>query len=146
MNEREQLHESWTQCQTQYDQMYELSVFMKEAKQIETVMSSQEVVMAGAELGSSVDEVQSLLKRHENLEKLVSTQEEKIAALQELSDNLASHEHFAADVLKERVEVLAQRHGRLQNLLEQRRGNLKDSKRLAQFYQDTVEVSIKRLL
>ena len=43
LNEREQLHESWTQCQAQYDQMYELSVFMKEAKQIETILSSQEV-------------------------------------------------------------------------------------------------------
>lgn len=43
LNERDRLHESWTQCQTQYDQMYELAVFMKEAKQIETIMSSQEV-------------------------------------------------------------------------------------------------------
>ncbi len=96
--------------------------------------------MAGAELGSTVDEVESLLKRHENLEKLVSAQEEKIAALHELSDNFASHEHFATDVLMERVDVLCQRHERLQNLLEQRRDNLEDSRRLAQFYQDIVEV------
>lgn len=101
--------------------------------------------MAGAELGSAVDEVESLLKRHENLEKLVLNQEEKIAALQELSDNLANHEHFASDVLRERVDVLCQRHERLQNLLEQRRDNLEDSKRLAQFYQDIVEVGINAL-
>ena len=99
-----------------------------------------QLVMAGGELGSTVDEVESLLKRHENLEKLVSAQEEKIAALQELSDNFASHEHFATDVLMERVDVLCQRHERLQNLLEQRRDNLEDSRRLAQFYQDIVEV------
>ena len=96
--------------------------------------------MAGAELGSTVDEVQSLLKRHENAEKLVSTQEEKIAALQELSENLASHEHFAADVLRERVDGLCQRHQRLRNVIDQRRDNLEDSRRLAQFYQDIVEV------
>lgn len=96
--------------------------------------------MAGAELGSSVDEVESLLKRHENLEKLVLTQEEKIVGLQELSENLASHDHFASEVLKERVDVLNQRHDRLEKLLEQRRVNLEDSRRLAQFYQDIVEV------
>ena len=147
--------------------MYELAVFMKEAKQIEAIIASQEVwtekqsfwvrvfgtcimviylvcklqiVMAGAELGSTVDEVESLLKRLENSEKLVSSQEEKIAALQELSDNLAGHEHFAGDVLRERVDVLCQRHERLQNLFEQRRDNLEDSRRLTQFYQDIVEV------
>ena len=43
LTERERLHDGWTECQTQYDQMYELAVFMKEAKQIETIMSSQEV-------------------------------------------------------------------------------------------------------
>ena len=43
LTEREGLHDGWTECQTQYDQMYELAVFMKEAKQIETIMSSQEV-------------------------------------------------------------------------------------------------------
>ena len=80
------------------------------------------------------------LKKHENLEKLVLTQEEKIAALQELSENLSRHEHFASDVLKQRVDVLCQRHERLWNLLEQRRDNLEDSKRLTQFYQDIVEV------
>ena len=34
---------SWAQCQSHYDEMYEVAVFMKEAKQIENVMSSQEV-------------------------------------------------------------------------------------------------------
>ena len=43
LGEREKLHMSWTQCQSQYDEMYEVAVFMKEAKQIETVISSQEV-------------------------------------------------------------------------------------------------------
>ena len=102
-----------------------------------------QVVMAGSELGSTVDEVESLLKRHENLEKLVSSQEEKIAALQELSENLARHEHFAGDALRERVDVLRQRHVRLQNLFEQRRDELDDSRRLVQFYQDIVEVWIR---
>lgn len=43
LNDREKLHDSWTQCQAHYDQMYEVAVFMKEAKQIETIMISQEV-------------------------------------------------------------------------------------------------------
>lgn len=100
--------------------------------------------MTGGELGSSVDEVESLLKKHENLEKLVLSQEEKIAALQELSENFASREHFASDVLRQRAVALYQRHEKLQNLLQQRRDHLKYSKRLAQFYQDIVEVRKKK--
>lgn len=34
---------SWTHCQSQYDAMYELAVFMKEVKQLETAMCSHEV-------------------------------------------------------------------------------------------------------
>ena len=96
--------------------------------------------MAGAELGNSVQEVESLLKRHENLEKLILTQEEKIEALKELSDNLENHEHFASEILKERVSSLCQRHERLQNLINQRREQLEDSNKLTKFYQDIVEV------
>ena len=96
--------------------------------------------MAGAELGSSVDEVESLLKRHENLEKLVLVQEEKIGALLELAENLGSHEHFATEAMKERMSAICERQKKLRKLLEQRRKDLEDSQKLAQFYQDIVEV------
>ena len=104
------------------------------------VCFTPQLVMSGAELGSSVDEVESLLKRHENLEKLVLVQEEKIGALLELAENLGSHEHFATEAMKERMAAICERQKKLRKLLEQRRKDLEDSQKLAQFYQDIVEV------
>lgn len=104
------------------------------------MLFTSQLVITGAELGSSVDEVESLLKKHENLEKLVIAQEEKIGALMELSENLGNHEHFATETMKERISTICERQNKLRKLLLQRRGNLEDSRKLAQFCQDVVEV------
>ena len=97
--------------------------------------------MAGAELGSTVDEVDTLLKKHENMEKLMYAQEERLTALCEFADELIANEHFASESIKDRLQNVVERRGKLQDDLVERRNKLEDSKRLAQFYQDVVEVS-----
>ena len=99
------------------------------------------VVLAGAELGSSVDEVDSLLRKHENTEKLVASQDEKVANLCEFGDTLVANSHSESEKIQGRVRGVCERRNKLNEELLKRRHKLEDSRKIAQFYQDVVEVN-----
>ena len=97
-------------------------------------------MLAGAELGNSVDEVDSLLKKHENTEKLIASQDEKVANLCEFGEPLVENGHSEAEKIKDRVRAVCERRNKLNEELQTRRQKLEESKKMAQFYQDVVEV------
>ena len=99
-----------------------------------------QVVLAGAELGNSVDEVDSLLKKHENTEKLIASQDEKVANLCEFGETLMANGHNEAEKVKDRVRAVCERRNKLNEELQKRRHKLEESKKIAQFYQDVIEV------
>ena len=102
--------------------------------------SNLQVVLAGAELGNSVDEVDCLLRKHENTEKLTSSLDVKVANLCEFGEMLIANGHNEADLIKTRVNAVCERRNKLNEELEKRRYKLEESKKIAQFYQDVVEV------
>ena len=99
-----------------------------------------QVVLAGAELGDSVDEVDSLLRKHENIERLTASQDEKIINLCEFGETLVENGHNESDMIKARVKAVCDRRNKLKEELGKRRNKLEESKKIAQFYQDVVEV------
>ena len=104
-------------------------------------MFNSQVVLTGAELGDSVDEVDSLLKKHEKTEKLTASQDEKVANLCEFGETLVANGHNETDKIKARVKAVCERRNKLKGELGKRRIKLEESKKIAQFYQDVVEVS-----
>lgn len=99
-----------------------------------------EVVLAGAELGNSADEVDSLLKKHENTEKLTASQDEKVVNLCEFGETLVRNGHSEAEMITARVNAVCDRRNKLKEELAKRRYKLEESRKIAQFYQDVVEV------
>lgn len=93
-----------------------------------------------ADLGNSVDEVDFLLKKHENVEKLVHAQDDKLNAVTSFGKKLISDGHNDSQTISERLKALASRRIKLQNDLRDRRTKLEDSRKISQFYQDVVEV------
>lgn len=53
--------------------------------------------LANDDLGDSLDSVESLIKKHEDFEKSLAAQEEKIKALDEFATKLIEGQHYAAD-------------------------------------------------
>ena len=49
------------------------------------------------DLGDSQDSVEALIKKHEDFEKSLAAQEEKIKALDEFASKLIENEHYASD-------------------------------------------------
>ena len=53
--------------------------------------------LANDDLGDSQDSVEALIKKHEDFEKSLAAQEEKIKALDEFACKLIENEHYASD-------------------------------------------------
>lgn len=58
--------------------------------------------MANEDLGDSLDSVEALIKKHEDFEKSLAAQEEKIKALDEFATKLIEGQHYAADDVAQR--------------------------------------------
>lgn len=59
-------------------------------------MSDREAFIASDEVDSNGDNVEALIKKHEDFDKAINAHEEKIAALQMLADQLIEREHYAS--------------------------------------------------
>ena len=103
-------------------------------------MAKQEAFLLNDDLGDSLDSVESLLKKHEDFEKSLAAQEEKIRALDEFATKLIEAHHYAADDVAKRREALLNRRQNLLNRAAIRRAKLTDSYRLQQFERDCDEM------
>ena len=54
--------------------------------------------------GEGGDGVESLIKKHEDFDRAINQQEEKIAALQRFADQLAESDHYDKDGIKDKRE------------------------------------------
>ncbi|OQR70090.1 spectrin beta chain, partial [Tropilaelaps mercedesae] len=91
-------------------QLLDRSFFLREVKQIDTMCAQQEAQLASNEAGTSVDEVKHALKKHEAFEKVLQSQEEKIATMKEHAEALIKQNHFDKTLIDQKLnEVLARR-------------------------------------
>lgn len=58
--------------------------------------------MSNEDLGDSLDSVEALIKKHEDFEKSLAAQEEKIKALDEFATKLIEGQHYSADDVAQR--------------------------------------------
>lgn len=63
--------------------------------------------LANEDVGDSLDSVEALLKKHEDFEKSLVAQEEKIKALDEFASKLIEGQHYAADDVAQRREMVS---------------------------------------
>lgn len=141
LEERQRLHTAWQHKKVHLDQLIDLHFFLRDAKQIDTLSSCQEVALAGTDSSVSVEEVDVALKKHEAFEKLLATQEEKVLALQEHGDKLLAQNHFESSAIARRLGEVVQRRAKVRDLCATRRQRLEDSLHHAQFVRDVAEVS-----
>jgi len=81
---------------------------------VSNVRCTLQAVLIKAGLGNSVDEVDFLLKKHENVEKLVFSQDEKLNAIATFGKTLISNGHEDGKTIRERLNALSERRNKLQ--------------------------------
>ncbi|XP_066994168.1 spectrin alpha chain isoform X2 [Anabrus simplex] len=138
-SEKTSLLSMWEERRILYEQCMDLQLFYRDTEQADTWMAKQEAFLANEDLGDSLDSVEALIKKHEDFEKSLAAQEEKIKALDEFATKLIEGQHYAADDVAQRRALLLERRSALLEKSAQRRAILEDSYRLQQFERDCDE-------
>ncbi|XP_075989691.1 alpha spectrin isoform X2 [Anticarsia gemmatalis] len=133
------LHALWEQRRVLYLQCMDLQLFYRDTEQADAWMHKQEAFLANEDVGDSLDSVEALLKKHEDFEKSLVAQEEKIKALDEFASKLIEGQHYAADDVAQRREMLLERRAALLDKSQQRRALLEDAYKYQQFERDCDE-------
>ncbi|MGH0132604.1 UNVERIFIED_CONTAM: hypothetical protein FKN15_040755 [Acipenser sinensis] len=138
--ERSSLLELWELRRQQYEQCMDLQLFYRDTEQVDNWMSKQEAFLLNEDLGDTLDSVEALLKKHEDFEKSLSAQEEKITALDEFATKLIQNNHYAKEDVATRRDALLSRRNALHERAQHRRAALEDSFHLQQFFRDSDEL------
>ncbi|KOC66045.1 Spectrin alpha chain [Habropoda laboriosa] len=137
---RQELEKAWIQRRMQLDQNLELQLFCRDCEQAGNWMSAREAFLNSADTVDSSDNVEALIKKHEDFDKAINGHEEKIANLQTLADQLIAAEHYAAKPIDERRRQVLDRWKHLKDALIEKRSKLGESQTLQQFSRDADEM------
>ena len=137
---REDLEKAWIARRMQLDQCLELQLFYRDCEQAENWMSSREAFLATDEVDNEGDNVEALIKKHEDFDKAISNQEEKIESLSNYADQLAASDHYATPDIEDKKKDVLARWGKLKEALIQKRSKLGESQTLQQFSRDADEI------
>uniref|UniRef100_A0A2A6CFM8 Spc-1 n=1 Tax=Pristionchus pacificus TaxID=54126 RepID=A0A2A6CFM8_PRIPA len=130
----------WEERRILYEQCMDLQLFYRDTDQAENWMAKQEAFLANQDLGDSLDSVESLIKKHEDFEKSLNAQEEKINALDEFATKLIQGQHYEAPKVAERRQALLDRRRRLTQRAMERAARLAESYKRQQFDRDCDEM------
>ncbi|KAK9736587.1 Spectrin repeat [Popillia japonica] len=137
---REELERAWIERRVQLDQNLDLNLYYRDCEQAENWMSDREAFLAAEEVDSKGDNVEALIKKHEDFDKAINAHEEKIAALQSLADQLINNEHYASSQIDDKRNQVLDRWRHLKEALIEKRSKLGESQTLQQFSRDADEI------
>lgn len=142
-SERERLGIKWTEKQAFFLQSLEFQLFMRDAEQADTWITKQESFLANDSLGESLDDVEALLKKHEDFEKSLAAQEEKAKYLEEIAEKLITDEakNYAREEIEVKRDYLRERRNGMQRRADQRRSVLQEAFKFYMFERDCDELN-----
>ncbi|XP_054271663.1 spectrin alpha chain, non-erythrocytic 1 isoform X2 [Macrosteles quadrilineatus] len=117
-------------------QCLDLQQFNKEADHIDTTTSSHEAFLEFTDLGGTLDDVEALLKRHEDFENTLSVQDDRIKAFNEMANKLIAADHYDKKYIDERRHQVLSRRQALKALAAERRAALLAAKTFQEFAAD----------
>lgn len=139
LDERQRLHTAWNKKKVLLEQKIDLFCFLRDAKQIDNLSSSQEAALTSSDFGQTVEVVQDQIKRHDAFEKLIQTQDEKVIMLQEHGRKLVEQNHYDSEHINQRQLEVVHRRQKVKQLCALRRQKLDDALLYAQFVRDCAE-------
>ncbi|KAI2654409.1 Spectrin beta chain, non-erythrocytic 5 [Labeo rohita] len=139
--EKEKLSDNWQSKQKWLENTYLEQVFYRDTEYMEKISNSQEIQLKNSDLGTTVDNVETLIKRHEAFEKLLNSQEDKMVALQESAERLKTEglKREKSSNIKNKLKALQERRERIKDLSDKRSEDLEISKLLCIFNRDVSE-------
>lgn len=103
------------------------------------IVCLSQAFLANTDLGDSLDGVEALIKKHEDFEKSLAAQEEKIKMLDDFATKLIESEHYAYDDVAVKRDQLLERRNVLYEASANRRQLLEESYKYQTFERDCDE-------
>jgi spectrin alpha len=135
---RNDLERAWKARQEKLDQCLELQLFNRDCETAEQWMKSRENALKDD--GQHPDSVEAAIKRHEDFDRAINAQEEKIANLQAFANTLIVNEHYDKSNVRGRIDAVLERWHKLRQALLEHRSKLGESQTLQDFSRDADEI------
>ena len=132
---------AWIARRAKLDQCFEMQLFNRDCEQAETWMAAREASL-GDSVDGSGDSVEALLKKHEDFDRAINAQEEKISSLKAFADQLITADHYDTPGVEQRRDEVLDRWTQLKNALLENRAKLGEAQSLQQFSRDVDEMEI----
>ena len=139
LEERKKLHNAWNKKKILLEQKIDLFCFLRDAKQIDNMSSAQEAALSSEDYGVTVEAVQDKVKRHDELEKLIQQQDEKVSVLQDHGRKLVEQNHYDTSNIRRRLQEVIDRRAKVKALSQERRKKLSNALLYTQYVRDVAE-------
>ena len=106
-NEFFSVYRAWIDRRARLDQCLEAQLFNRDCEQAETWMAAREASLEDSD--GSGEGVDALLRKHEDFDRAINSQEEKIVALVTFADQLIAGDHYDKDGIAERRDKVLER-------------------------------------
>lgn len=140
-SERDRLGKLWRTKNDFLTQCLEFQLFMRDAEQADNWITKQESFLSNQNLGESLDDVEALIKKHQDFEKSLAAQEEKAKYLEEHADKLVDNENYLYQDIVTRRDHLKHRRQLLQEKADARSFTLNEAFKYYMFERDCDELN-----
>lgn len=134
------VHILWENRKKMLIQSLNHQLFIRDSKQCEAILGQQELFLSKEENGATVEAVKELIKKHEEFEKRMIANDDKINQMTQFADRLNDENHYAADKITEKARSIDQRRGDNHKKMAAALQRLRDSLELQQFIQDAEDM------
>ncbi|NXV99218.1 SPTN5 protein, partial [Fregetta grallaria] len=139
LKEKENVYNEWKQKKEWLEKIHQEQMFYKDWDHLDMLLTSQEIYLKSSDLGSSVDEVEQLIRKHEAFEKLLASQNEKMVSLQEQASKLEEVGGLEGLKIQHKLNTICERKQQIKDLSQSRGEKLQTALLLALFYQNLEE-------
>uniref|UniRef100_G1MDF6 Spectrin beta, non-erythrocytic 5 n=1 Tax=Ailuropoda melanoleuca TaxID=9646 RepID=G1MDF6_AILME len=113
-DEREQVFQAWERKEEKLQARHREQLFFRKCGHLDQILTAQEVSLKTGALGSSVEEVEQLIRKHKTFQKVLTAQNEKEAALCEQAKTLGGPQ------VQDRLRMVLEQRARVRDLAESR--------------------------
>ncbi|XP_054709348.1 spectrin beta chain-like [Uloborus diversus] len=136
---QERVKKAWERRSVLVQHTKQISLFFRDAKQIQASIAKCEVQLCGSENKETVEDIDNALKKHLEFQKTMEIREEKFLTWKEQGESLLHQQVPESERIGKKIEELSVRRKRLLDFSSERSQILSDSLKYAKFKRDTIE-------
>lgn len=131
--EQDAVHRGWAEKEKWLHQCVELQIFNREANKIDATTKAHEAYLEFSDLGNSLDDVEAILKRHNDFENTLGVQDKILKGFSDNADKLIKSQHYDAPAINDRRNQVLGRRQKVKELAQHRQKTLQASKDFQKF-------------